>query len=268
MNHIVSQRFISCYQELLKLNQIKSARQFALLTDCLPQTFHEILKSRRDVNLDLILKSVEVFNFNSNYLFTGTGPKLLKEQDLGDLKILTIVAGQDGKEDIVHVPMKAQAGYPGRLSDPVFMEDLPRFNLPDFKFKTDGTMRSFEVAGESMVPTLLPGDFVIASYLHSFYWESQLKSDIPYVLITNDDVLVKRLTNKLRSEHKILVHSDNKLFDSYAIHVKEIKEIWQVRAKVSTVLNTPEEKPEVSLFEIKNIMEQQNRMITEALSKL
>jgi phage repressor protein C with HTH and peptisase S24 domain len=268
MNHIVSQRFVDCYQELLKCNLVKSARQFALMTGCLPQTFHEILKNRRDVSLDLIVKSVELFNFNSNFLFTGAGPKLLKEQDLGDLKILTIVAGHDGKEDIVHVPMKAQAGYPGRMSDPVFMDELPRFKLPDFKFKTDGTMRSFEVAGESMMPTLMPGDFVIASYLHSFYWESQLKSDTPYVVITTEDVLVKRLTNLLRSEHKLLVHSDNKLFDSYAIHVKEIKEIWQVRAKISTVFNAPEKKADVSLLEIKNIVEEQSRLISEALSKL
>ncbi len=268
MNHIVSQRFISCYEELIASKLIKSARQFALRMEFLPQTFHEILKGRREVSLDLILKSVEIFNFNTHYLFTGTGPRLLKEQSFGDLKVLTIVTGHDGNEEIVHVPVKAQAGYPGSLSDPVFVDELPRYRLPDFKFKTDGTMRSFEVSGESMVPTFMPGDFVIASYLHSYYWESQLKPDIPYVIITQNDVFVKRVTNLLRSEHKILVHSDNKMYDSYAIHVKEIREIWQVRAKVSTVLDSPESKSEVSLQDIKLMVEHQNRLISEALSKL
>lgn len=53
--------------------------------------------------------------------------------------------------------MVAQAGYTGRFADPVYIHELPCYSLPDFKFKTDGTMRSFEVSGESMEPTLNQG---------------------------------------------------------------------------------------------------------------
>ena len=116
MNNLVSQRFIQCYQDLIDTHQIRSARQFAVALDSYAQTFNEILKLRRDVSLELVQKAVEVFHFNPHFLFSGNGPKFLKVDASEDLSILTIVADSKDREQIVHVPRVAQAGYTGRLS--------------------------------------------------------------------------------------------------------------------------------------------------------
>ncbi|MBK8642764.1 MAG: LexA family transcriptional regulator [Saprospiraceae bacterium] len=271
MNNIVSQRFIQCYQDLIDTHQIRSARQFAVALDSYAQTFNEILKLRRDVSLELVQKAVEVFHFNPHFLFSGNGPKFLKVDASEDLSILTIVADSKDREQIVHVPMVAQAGYTGRFADPVYIHELPCYSLPDFKFKTDGTMRSFEVSGESMEPTLNQGDLIICGYIHPFHWEKQIRDQKLYVFVTDADVVVKRPTNLLRSERKLLLHSDNTNFNSYAVEADKIKEVWQVKAKISTQLDPPSNKSqglELVVDQLKNMILQQNQVLEEILEKV
>jgi|JI10StandDraft_1071094.scaffolds.fasta_scaffold00211_35 phage repressor protein C with HTH and peptisase S24 domain len=271
MNNIVSQRFIQCYQELIDTHQLRSARQFAVALESYPQTFNEILKLRRDVSLELVQKAVEVYHFNPHFLFTGTGPKILKVDAGQDLSILTIVADHENKEQIVHVPMVAQAGYSGRFSDPVYIHELPRYNLPDFKFKTDGTMRSFEVSGESMDPTLMQGDLIICAYVHPFHWEKQIRDNKLYVFVSHTDVVVKRPTNLLRTERKLLLHSDNTNFNSYTLEADKIKEVWQVKARISTHLDPPSNKNqglEQVVDQLKTMILQQSQVLEEILEKV
>ncbi|MBK9272589.1 MAG: LexA family transcriptional regulator [Saprospiraceae bacterium] len=268
MNHVVSQRFIECYHELLETNLVKSARQFALSLEVLPQTMHEILKGRRDVNVELIQKAVEIFQVNPSFLFQGIRPLFLGYDSSQNFKILTIFSDRKGKESIVHVPVAAQAGYPGLGSDPLFIDELPKYSLPDLKFTSDGTLRSFEVSGESMSPTIEHGDLIICRYLHPFYWENQLKNGPIYVIITQQDVLVKRVSNLLRSEKKLLLYSDNVGFGSYSIPGPEIKEIWHVCAKISTKLDLPTISENSSNEQLKSIISKQTHLLEQILQKV
>ena len=130
---------------------------------------------------------------------------------------------------IVHVPVQAQAGYPGKGMDPVFVQQLPVYDLPIPRLQFDQTVRSYEVEGESMEPLLFKGDIVLAAYLHQVQWEKSLKDGPVYVIVTHRDVLVKRLTNRIREERKVILHSDNPSFPSVAMEVADIREIWQVK---------------------------------------
>lgn len=252
---------------MLEKQHIKSARQFALRLDTPPQNFHEILKLRRDISIELLQKAVEVFQMNPQYLLSGQGPMFLQPDHSQDFKVLTIVADREGKESIVHVPVQAQAGYPGGFYDPEYVNELPRYNLPNLKFCSESTMRSFEVNGDSMKPVLSASDIIICSYLHSYYWEKQLTDGPLFVIVTNEDVLVKRVTNLLRTEQKLLLHSDNEDFVSYAVHIKDIKEIWKVRAKISTKLDKTLSSNPDKIQDIHHLLEKQTKMIQSILSK-
>ena len=153
MNNVVTQRFIKCHDKLREEKRIKSSRQFALSLEYLPQSLSEILKGRRDVTIELLRKSVERYQINPVYIYTGDGPMFMSEEDHKSFRVLTIVTNGQEDERIVHVPVPAQAGYAGELSNPIFIQDLPSFTLPDYKFKV-GTHRSFDVSGDSMEPTL------------------------------------------------------------------------------------------------------------------
>ncbi|MBK7303127.1 MAG: hypothetical protein IPI90_07690 [Saprospiraceae bacterium] len=158
----------------------------------------------------------------------------------------------------------------GRFADPVYIHELPCYSLPDFKFKTDGTMRSFEVSGESMSLHSIRVILIICGYIHPFHWEKQIRDQKLYVFVTDTDVVVKRSTNLLRSERKLLLHSDNTNFNSYAVEADKIKEVWQVKAKISTQLDPPSNKSqglELVVDQLKNMILQQNQVLEEILEK-
>ena len=258
MNSIVTKRFINCHNKLKKDKTIRSSRQFALALDYLPQSLSEILKNRRDVTIELLRKAIEVYQMNPVYLFTGEGPMFLKEEGYKDFKVLTIVTDPQNDEKIIHVPIPAHAGYASELGDPKFIQDLPVYSLPDYKYKV-GTHRSFDVAGDSMEPTLFEGDKVICSYLEPTLWENSIKNNYVYVVVTQGDVLVKRLHNKVKESKSITLISDNNYYEPYDLPLNKVKEIWYVRAKISPFLPSPQN--------IKNMLHDEIRELQTTLQK-
>ena len=77
------------------------------------------------------------------------------------MKILSITVDDNDKEYIDLVPQKAAAGYLNGYSDPEYLEELPKFRLP--QLNGHGTYRAFEVSGDSMLP-IQPGTIVIGQW--------------------------------------------------------------------------------------------------------
>lgn len=239
MSNLVTQRFIACHDKLKDDGKVRSSRQFALKLDYLPQSLSEILKGRRDVTIELLRKAVEVYNLNPAYLLTGDGP-IYKEEIGKGLRVLTVVTdSKDHAERIVHVPKPAQAGYAGHITDPTFVEQLPSYTLPNM-MHMGGTFRSFDVAGDSMEPTLFEGDQIVCSYMEPDYWAGSIKDNYVYVFVTQDDVLVKRAQNCIQKEGLVRLISDNPFYEPYELRPDEIKEIWFVRSKISPFLPAPQ----------------------------
>ena len=263
MANIVTQRFIKCHDKLREENRVRSSRQFALALDYLPQSLSEILKGRRDVTIELLRKSVEVFKINPVYIYTGEGPMFMTDEDHKGFRVLTIVTNSVDDERIVHVPVPAQAGYAGEIPDPAFVQELPTFSLPDYKYKV-GTHRSFDVAGDSMEPTMFEGDKVVCSFIEPTLWESSLKDNYVYVFVTRGDVIIKRITNFIKQDKEVLLISDNEFYEPYRMSIGDIREIWYVRARISPFLPSPQNiqsyvRKEVG--ELKLTIKEQTRLI-------
>ena len=273
MNSIVTQRFVKCLKTLKEDGVIRSMRQFALAVDYLPQSLSEILKERRDVTIELLRKSVETYKMNPVYIYTGEGPLFMTDEYHNDLRVLTIVSSAQDDEQIVHVPVPAQPGYASQMPNQSFIKDLPTFTLPDYKYKV-GTHRSFDVSGDSMEPTLFEGDKVVCSFLDPTLWETSLKDNFVYVIVTRADVLVKRVFNYLKEEKQIELHSDNSFYEPYKITLGNIREIWYVRAKISPFLPSPQNISNIlrdEMMELRKQLGNQNRMIellNETMEKL
>jgi hypothetical protein len=263
MNSIITDRFINCHNKLREDGKVRSSRMFALTLGYLPQSLSEILKGRRDVTIELLRKAVEEYNFNPIYLFTGEGTMFITGEENKGFRTLTIVTDRDEDERIVHVPVPAQAGYAGEQLDPIFMEELPTFTLPDYKYRT-GTHRSFDVCGDSMQPTLFEGDKVICSFQDPSYWETSLKDNYVYVIITRGDVLVKRVFNQIRAGRCLELHSDNEFYHPFNVPIGDVREIWYVRAKISPFLPAPaniQQKLRSEVQELTSLIQQQSNLI-------
>lgn len=265
MSNIVTQRFIKCLRQLKEDSRVRSGRQFAISVDYLPQSLSEIVNGRRDVTIELLRKSIEVHKMNPVYIYTGEGPMFMSDKRDEGFRTLTIVTDAKDDERIVHVPVPAQAGYASEMSDPVFIQELPAYTLPDYKYKV-GTHRSFDVAGDSMEPTLFEGDKVVCSYLEPTLWETSIKDSYVYVIVTRADVVVKRVFNQLKTEKRLELRSDNAFYEPYPVHLGDVREVWYVRARISPFLPSPKNIKrylQEEIAELKKTIAQQSQAINE-----
>ena len=258
MNSIVTQRFIKCHDKLRSDNKVRSSRQFALSLDYLPQSLSEILRGRRDVTIELLRKAVAQYKINPVYIFTGEGPMFMTEESHSDFRVLTIVTNMEEEEKIVHVPAPAHSSYATEANNPTFVQNLPHFTLPDYKYKA-GTHRSFDVTGDSMAPTLVEGDKIVCSFLEPTLWESSLKDEFVYVLVTRADVLVGRTTNLLKEEKKVVVKSDNPYYPPVEIPLSDMAEVWFVKTKIGPFLPAPPNMSPVAIQ--KNLHKMQESLL-------
>lgn len=238
MNNVVSQRFIKCHNKLREEKVVRSSRQFALSLEYLPQSLSEILKGRRDVTIELLRKAIERYKINPVYVMTGEGPMFMTEESRQNFRVLSTIKNQDDEELLVHVPLPAQAVYATELGDPSFVQDLPTYSLPDYKYKV-GTHRSFDVPGDSMEPTLFEGDKLVCSFLEPTLWESGIKDNYAYIIVTRSDVVVKRVRNLLKESKELELSSDNSFYETYRVSLSDLREIWYVRARITPFLPSP-----------------------------
>lgn len=235
MCNIVTERFVSCLEKLKDTNEIKSIRQFALAVDYHPQNLNDIMKGKRDVTIELIKNAAEIYKINPQYIFTGHGSMFSDEEIVQQPS-----PAQQYKslEKIVYVPTAAHAGYTEQFHDPVFLDDLVSFSLPDYKFQ-HGTYRCFDIMGDSMEPSLYAGDKVVCSQVDSNNFYSSVRNNLVYVIVMDGSLVVKRVLNKVRENRTMMMLSDNSYYQPYEVAIEEIREIWHVEVKISPYLPSP-----------------------------
>lgn len=153
------------------------------------------------------------------------------------LRILPVAVEPSGKELISLIPQKAAAGYTQGYSDTEYIEGLQSISLPLPELQQSGTLRIFQIEGDSMLP-IQPGSYIIGEFVDT--WET-IKNNECYILLTlNDGIVYKRVENELSSKNRLLLKSDNKEYKPYHLDALEILEVW--RAKGILSFQVPNEK--------------------------
>jgi transcriptional regulator with XRE-family HTH domain len=154
------------------------------------------------------------------------------------LRILpVIVDNEDQNEFISVVPIKAAAGYAQGYTDPEFVEEMPKFRLPLPQVQNRGSLRVFQIKGESMLP-VPAGAWIIGEYLEN--WR-QIRDGQCYVFILNDqdNIVYKRAYNKIEDAGEVLLKSDNLTYNSYPVKTDEILEVWKAIGYISFEIPEP-----------------------------
>lgn len=139
-------------------------------------------------------------------------------------KVITV--NEQGKENILMVPVSAQAGYLDGFDDPEYLEHLPSYRLP----KVDnGTYRMFEVKGHSMHPTIHSGAVAVGEWCEN--WEDEIKDNSIYILVTREDgIIIKRCLNRLAVYGNIYAKSDNRReYPSFPVSREDLVEVWKLK---------------------------------------
>ncbi|MBL4709824.1 MAG: LexA family transcriptional regulator [Flavobacteriales bacterium] len=175
---------------------------------------------------------------------------LIKKSDGSDLRILPIVVSKDNEEQIPLVPIKAAAGYMNSFEDIDFIENLPQFSIPVQEL-SQGTYRAFQIKGDSMLP-IQPESYVLAEYLENWNW---VKSGESYIIVSKEEGIVyKRAINNLESNHSLELHSDNKEYSPFEIHVNDIQEVWKAKGYLTFNLPDSNTKEDLSVNELSTML--------------
>ena len=203
-------------------------------------------KDLRNVNLNENegdKKNEENVNLNVNHrvnLNAADEQKQVKTPKAISLMPKVVTVDSRGEENMVLVPIKAAAGYLNGYGDQAFIQTLPAYRLPGYN---NGIYRMFEVAGLSMHPTLNDGDLLITRSVETI--DGIVNDRIHVVVTANDGIVVKRVLNRVQTDNKLILKSDNikdkHEYPNMVIHPTEVREIWFVVAFISRIMKSPTE---------------------------
>lgn len=176
-------------------------------------------------------------------------------------KVVTV--DKQGRDNVVLVPNKAAAGYLTGYGDTTFIKSLPTYNLPNI---SNGTFRMFQVAGDSMEPTIQNQSYVIGEWKEN--WNEDIKDGRVYVFVIQsfeyEGILVKRALNRIEKYGNVLLKSDNRIYGTKTFTPEEIKEVWEVKLYLS--FNIPDPATiydrmndlEADIFELREQLKRKN----------
>jgi phage repressor protein C with HTH and peptisase S24 domain len=148
------------------------------------------------------------------------------------------------------VPYKARAGYIKMYDQVDYLETLEQYAIPPNVDPAGAIWRYFEVGGDSMEPTLKSGDLLLCSQVPMEDW-MQLRNFYIYVLVTNNEIFVKRIYLEKEMEW-ILISDNEKQYGPEKFTIERLKEIWVVRRHIK------KELPVVGKFDMDAIRKKLN----------
>lgn len=137
------------------------------------------------------------------------------------------------------VGIKAQAGYVKGYEQTDFLESLDQYALPPGVHPKGLEWSYFEVDGDSMEPTLSAGDMLLTSLLPQEDW-NEIRNFCVYVILTTDQLLVKRVYRKNESQW-VLISDNLENYPQVCIDLSQVRQVWTLRRHIRSKLPPPKE---------------------------
>lgn len=192
----------------------------------------DIERGRTKLSGRVVAEMLRLFGINPLWIFGESTQKFLRVTR-GDVSPKVISVNSSENENIFLVNIKAAAGYPHNVQDVEWYQQLPAFDIPLPEYR-NATYRGFQVEGDSMLPNLRSGEWVLGKAVPTI---EEFSNNKIYVVVLHDSVLVKKL-QKLPDSSKLLLVSLNEEYVPIQIDVTDIQELWQVNSKLTFNLDT------------------------------
>ena len=199
-------------------------------------TTADIERGRTKLSGKVVAELLKQFKVNPLWLFGESNQKHLETSNTSVIPKVVTVDSSDN-DNMVLVNAKAAAGYPQNIQDTSWYQQLPAFDLPIPEFR-NATYRGFQVEGDSMLPNLKPGEWVLAKAIEHV---DEVSPNKIYVVVLEDAVLVKKIEKRPNSNNITLI-SLNESYPPYEIKPFQIQEIWQVNSKITFGVDATTEK--------------------------
>ena len=190
-------------------------------------TTADIERGRTKLSGKVVVELLKQFKINPLWLFGESDNQYLETSNTSVIPKVVTVDSED-RENMVLVNAKAAAGYPQNIQDVSWYKQLPAFDFPIPEFR-NATYRGFQIEGDSMLPNLKPGEWVLARAVEHI---DDVSANKMYVVVLQDAVLVKKIERRPNSNNITLI-SLNETYPPYEIKPFQIQEIWQVSSKIT-----------------------------------
>jgi SOS-response transcriptional repressor LexA len=248
---IVTKRFTDLRRELCYTKS-----DFANLLG-ISNTTADIERGRTKLSGKVVAELLKQFKINPLWLFGESSQKYLAVTNISVIpKVVTVNSSEN--ENMVLVNAKAAAGYPQNIQDTSWYKQLPAFDIPLPEFR-NATYRGFQIEGDSMLPNLKPGEWVLARAVEGL---KDISPNKIYVVVLQDAVLVKKI-EKSPNPAVISLISLNENYPPYSVNTEDIQELWQVSSKITFGVDATSEKGllrqlQESMDELKNQLKKVN----------
>ena len=199
---------------------------------------YHVQSGRNNISAGMARDIVQNYPFiNYKWLLSGEGEMCSSvDKSTEAEKQYQIEAMPMNPNAILNVPLVNQYAYAGYLNG--YQNETYMNTLPTIPFIADheamGNYIAFEVKGDSMndgtEESYLEGDRLLCREVPQYLWaESRLHiKKWDFVIVHEDGILIKRITDHDTANHTIRVHSLNEMYPDRIIDLREVKQIFNV----------------------------------------
>lgn len=192
----------------------------------------DIANGRFPVTEDISVRLSELYTYISkDWLLTGEGTMLAGE---GEVKANAKELDPEGLNWITVpvIPFRAMAGSTGWYED-VFADDWKEKRTVIAPLGAKAIDHAiFTVTGDSMEPTLIEGDEILAKHVpFDCYKENRLRIynySIWIIATKSEGILIKNITEHDVENHTITCHSFNDKYSDFVLDLSEVKDIYHI----------------------------------------
>ncbi|MGA8854584.1 MAG: LexA family transcriptional regulator [Christiangramia sp.] len=175
-----------------------------------------IENSQNGIVSEHIIKLSKLYNVSTDYLLTGEINYIKLGRDTGFIPLLRANSHSDFLKD---------------LNSEDFFDIKDWFRIPGFDPTKEQTL--FEVDGDSMAPSIFPGDVLVCQLHHNM--DNVLDGSV-VVLITVEGISIKRLRRDEDPDY-FLMANDNEVYGGEGrVRKNDIKKMMMISGKISSVL--------------------------------
>lgn len=176
-------------------------------------------------------------NQNCNLNCNLNTPFLPKSGKTKSTNIVSLPIPVEPDEELVSVPLVDISVAAGTgFNNPTYMEEIDCIRFPQSMIKGNYTYLCVRIKGESMVPTLQDGGYLVVRLLDRSEWEN-IRDGHVYVVSDNEGkAYVKRIKNRLKEYGIIICNSDNPDpmgYPSFNLQENELNSIWHAEWYIS-----------------------------------
>tara|TARA_R110002050_G_scaffold191458_4_gene326229 strand:+ start:2010 stop:2828 length:819 start_codon:yes stop_codon:yes gene_type:complete len=236
-------------ERIIKLRkQLKlSQKVFADKIEITQGALSQLESGKSTLSLQTISNICQIFDIDCNWLVLGIGREfkplaaVAKSEEIDNLISPTKAKKLFTANLVPLIKEEAHAGYINQCHNEDYVEALDVYRIPGFE---NGHYRMFEIEGDSMIPSIYPREIVVTESISDW---SQIENGTLCIIIADEGIVAKRIYSYKEEPSVLMLKSDNPDYKTYSIAFDKVKEIWEIKAKITSVLNA-DDHPTIERF--------------------